>query len=230
MSSTDTMNTINNELSGKILKSGTSIVGLICKDGVILGADRRSTAGGGEISIVMKKNKLKVRNVTDHILAAYTGSVSDLELTNKVLAAELRLKELKTKSRPTVREAANLLGITTYRNIRTPSMVPSVVGTLIAGVDEDGKTSLFTIEPAGAAAEVDDYDANFSSGMPYILGLLEREYKKGITVKEGIELAKECIKSSIERDPGSGNGIDIFTITKDGINHAVSEEIIPQYK
>lgn len=226
----DTMNAINKELSGKILKSGTSIVGLVCKDGIVLGADRRSTAGGGETSIVMKKNKLKVRDVTDYILAAYTGSVSDLELTNKVLAAELRLKELKTKSRPTVKEAANLLGITTYRNIRTPSMVPNIVGTLIAGVDEDGKTSLFTIEPAGAAAEVDDYDANFSSGMPYILGLLEREYKKEINVKEGVELAKECIKSSIERDPGSGNGLDVFTITKDGIKHVVSEEIIPQYK
>jgi proteasome beta subunit len=225
-----TMETITKELSSKMLKSGTSIVGIVCKDGVVLGADRRSTAGGGEISIVMKKNKLKVRNVTDSILAAYTGGVADIELTNKILAAELRLKELKTHSKSTVQEAANLLAMTTYRNIRTPSMVPSIVGTLIAGVDEDSKTSLFTIEPAGAAAEVDDYDANFSSGMPYILGLLERQYKKEMSVKEGVELATECLKSSIERDPGSGNGIDVFAITKDGVKHVVSEEIVPQYK
>jgi proteasome beta subunit len=224
------METLSKEISSKMLKSGTSIVGLVCKDGIVLGADRRSTAGGGEISIVMKKNKLKVRKVTDNILAAYTGGVSDIELTNKVLAAELRLKELKTLSKPTVEEAAHLLAITTYRNIRTPSMVPSIVGTLIAGVDEDGKTSLYTIEPAGAASEVDDYDANFSSGMPYILGLLERQYRKEMTVKEGIELATECLKSSIERDPGSGNGLDVFAITKEGIKHVISEEIVPQYK
>ncbi|MBU0466580.1 MAG: hypothetical protein KJ718_05355 [Nanoarchaeota archaeon] len=224
------MDTMNSEISKSILKSGTSIVGIVCKDGVVLGADRRSTAGGAEMSIVMKKNKLKLRKVTEFIAAAHTGSVSDIELTNKVLAAELRLKELKTKSRPSVKEAANLLAITTYRNIRTQSMIPSVVGTLIAGVDEDGKTSLFTIEPAGSAAEVEDYDANFSSGMPYILGLLERQYRKDIVVKDGAELATECLKSSIERDPGSGNGIDVFTITKEGIKHVVSEEIIPQYK
>ena len=53
--------------------------------------------------------------------------------------------------------------------------------------------------------------------MPYVLGLLERQYKKGLTIKEGIELAKESLKSSIQRDIGSGYGIDVFTITKDGI-------------
>lgn len=226
----DTMNLINKEISENMLKSGTSIVGIICKDGVVMAADRRSTAGGGGTSIVMSKRKQKIRRITDFIIAAYTGSVSDIELSNKVLAAELRLKELKTRSRPTVKEAANLLAISTYKNIRSPSMVPSVVGTLIGGVDEDGKTSLFTIEPAGSASEVDDFDANFSSGMPYILGLLEKQYRQEIIVKEAIELGRECIRAAIERDPGSGNGIDVFAITKDGIKHVVSEKIVPQYK
>jgi proteasome beta subunit len=77
---------------------------------------------------------------------------------------------------------------------------------------------------------VTDFDANFSSGMPYILGLLERQYKNDLTVKEGVELAKECIKSSTQRDVGSGNGIDVFSITKEGIKHVVSETIVPEYK
>ena len=221
------MNDMNNEeISKNILKSNTSLVGIVCKDGVVLGADKRSTAG----NMVMDKNSMKINKVTDYIVAAYTGSVSDLQLTHKVLAAELRLKELKTKSRPTIKEAANLLAMMTFRNIRNPTMIPSIVGTLIAGVDENGKAALFTIEPAGGVKEVEDFDANFSSGMPYILGLLERAYKKDIMVKEGIELAKECIKSSTQRDSGSGNGIDVFTITKEGIKHVVSEEIVAQYK
>ena len=221
---------MNSEISKNVLKSGTSIVGIVCKDGIVLGADRRSTAGGDGMSIVMGKNKVKIRKVTEHILASYTGSVSDLELSNKILVAELRLKELRTNSKSTVKEAANLLATFTYRNIRTPTAIPSIVGTLIAGVDEDGATSLYTIEPAGAASEVEDFDANFSSGMPYILGLLERQYKKDLSVKEGAELAKECIKSSIERDPGSGNGIDVFTITKSGVQHVFSEQLTPQFK
>jgi proteasome beta subunit len=217
---------MNEEISKNMLKSNTSLVGIVCKDGVVLGADRRTTAG----TLVVNKSKQKIRKVTDYIIAAYTGSVSDLELSNKVLSAELRLKELKTKTRPTIKEAAHLLALATYRNIRTPSMVPSLVGTLIGGVDEDGKASLFTIEPAGSVMDVEDYDANFSSGMPYILGLLERQYKSDISVKEGVELAKECLKSSTQRDVGSGNGIDVYTITKEGVKHAVSEQIIPQYK
>lgn len=218
------MNT--NEIQNSMLKSNTSLVGIVCKDGVIMGADRRATAG----NIVMSKVAQKVVPINNYILASWTGGVADAQLTHKIIAAELRLKELKTKARPTVKEAANLLAMMVYRGIRTPAMIPSIVGMLIGGVNEDGSTELYTIEPAGSIVKVEDYDANFSSGMPYILGLLERMYKKDLSVKEAVELAKECLKSSTQRDIGSGNGIDVFAITKDGIKHAVSEEIVATFK
>lgn len=217
---------MNQEISKNILQSNTSLVGIVCKDGVVLGADRRVTAG----SLIMGKNYSKITMVNDYIAVSYTGGVADAQLTNKILAAELRLQELRTKSKPSVKSTAHLLAMLTYRNIRTPTMIPSIVGTLIAGIDVNGKASLYTIEPAGGVYEVEDYDCNFSSGMPFILGLLERQYKKDITIKEAIELAKECLKSSTQRDSGSGNGIDVFSITKSGVKHVVSEEIIPQYK
>ncbi len=217
---------MNEDINKSILKSNTSLVGIVCKDGVIMGGDRRVTAG----NLVSLKNAFKVVKVNDYILTSWTGGVADAQLTHKLIAAELRLKELKTKSRPTVKEAAHLLAMMIYRNIRTPAMIPNIVGLLIGGVNEDGTTELYTIEPAGSVVKVEDYDANFSSGMPFILGLLERQYKKDLSVKEGIELAKECLKSSTQRDSASGNGIDVFAITKDGIKHAVSEEIIAEYK
>ncbi|MEK6926923.1 MAG: proteasome subunit beta [Nanoarchaeota archaeon] len=217
---------MDSDLSKNILKSNTSIVGIVCKDGIVMGADRRATAG----SIIMSKNSQKVVKINDYIVVAGTGVSSDIDLNQRVFASELKLKELKTKSRPSVRESASLFGLMIYRNIRTPSMIMNVVGMLVAGFDEDGSTELYTIEPAGGVYKVEDYDANFSSGMPYILGLLERQYRKDLTVKEGIELAKECIKSSTQRDVGSGNGIDVFTVTKEGIKQVVSEEIVPTYK
>lgn len=219
------MNTELTNLSNSILKSNTSLVGMVCKDGIILGADRRSTAG----TIVMNKDAQKIHKINDFLAASFTGSVSDIQLTYKVLAAELRLKELKTKSRAAVKEAANLLAMLVYRSIRIPSMVPSIVGTLVAGVNEDGTTELYTIEPAGGVEKVKDFDANFSSGMPYILGILEREWKPDLSIQQGVNLAVEALKSSTQRDIGSGNGIDIFTITKDGINHVVSQKITPTY-
>jgi proteasome beta subunit len=217
---------MNEEISKTILKSNTSLVGIVCKDGVILGGDRRVTAG----NLIMDKAYAKIMRVNDRIIVAFTGGVADAQLVNRLLAAEIRLKHLKTKDEPTIKETANLLSMMVYRNIRTPSMIPSIVGTLIGGVNSKGEAELYTIEPAGGIYQVKEYDANFSSGMPFILGLLERLYKKEILVKEGIELAKECLKSSTQRDSGSGNGIDVWTITKEGTKQVVSEDIVPQYK
>jgi len=220
------METVNNEISQKMLKSNTSIVGIVCQDGIVMAGDRRATAG----NLIASKIEKKVRPINDYLVVSWTGGVSDAQLSTKIITAELRLNELKTCARSTISEAANFIALSFYKSIRTPSMVPHMVGFLVAGLNEDGSTELYSIEPSGSILKIEDFDANFSSGMPYILGLLERQYDKKIVVKDGIELAKECIKSAIERDSGSGNGIDVFTITKDGVKHVVSEEIVPQYK
>jgi proteasome beta subunit len=217
---------MNEEISKTILKSNTSLVAIKCTDGIVMGADRRATAG----TLVAKKTETKLEKINDYLVVSWTGGVSDAQLSAKLLSAELRLKELKTKSRPSIKEAANLIGNMLYRSIRSPSMIPYQVGLLAGGVNEDGSTELYTISPDGVVWDVKDYDANFSSGMPYILGLLERQYKSDITVKEAIELAKEALKSAMERDTGSGNGIDVFTVTKEGIDHVVSETSIPTFK
>lgn len=216
---------MDGELKSSILKSGTTILGIVCKDGLVMASDRRSTAG----NMVMSKNVQKAVQVNDYLVMSGTGNASDIEMQKKVIAAQLKLKELHARSRPTVREAANLVGMVTYQNIRQPSMIPSIVGTLVAGFNEDGTTELYTVEPAGTAMRVEEFDANFGSGMPFVLGLLERQYKKDISVNEAVELAIEAIKSSTQRDTGSGNGIDVFTITKKGINHVIEQEISPTY-
>lgn len=217
---------MNEEISKNMLKSGTSLVGIVCKDGVIIGSDRRSTAGG----IVLNKNSRKSVLINDFLIYAATGGVADIKMTKKIIEAELRLKQLKEKSRPSVEEAANMAGMFIYKSIRSPSMIPHMVGALIGGFNEDGTTELYTIEPAGSVVQVENFDANFSSGMPYILGLLERQWKPNLTIDEGVQLAIESLKSSTQRDTASGNGIDVFAITKDGIKQVVSQEITPNYK
>ena len=217
---------MDQELKNSILKTGTTILGIVCKDGIVMASDRQSSAG----NIVMNKNSEKTKRILDSFLFSGTGTVSDIQRTSKLLSAELRLKELKSKSRPTLKQAANLLSTITYSSIRQPSMVPSMVGSLFGGFDEDGTIGLYTIEPAGSVIKVEDYDANFGSGMPYVLGLLERQYKKDMTMEEGIELAKEALKSSTQRDMGSGYGIDVFSITEEGIKKVVEQEIVSEYK
>ncbi|RLG11953.1 proteasome subunit beta [Candidatus Pacearchaeota archaeon] len=217
---------MDTELKNSILKTGTTVLGIVCKDGIVMAADRQVTAG----TIVMNKNFPKVNKINDYLVVSWTGGAADAMRLSKLLAAELKLKELKSHSRPTVRESASLAGSISYSSIRQPSAIPNIVGTLVAGFNENGSFELYTIEPAGGVYQVEDYDANFGSGMPYVLGLLERQYKKDMTVEQGVELAKEALKSSTQRDVGSGYGIDIFTITKKGIKKVVEQKIESEFK
>ena len=215
---------MDDELKNSILKTGTTILGIVCKDGIVMASDRQVTLGQ---SIVHSKNFPKTIKVNDFLILSFAGSVSDAQRIAKILPAELKLKELRSKSRPTVKQAASLLSSILYSGARQAMMM---VGNLVGGVNEDGTTELYTIGPDCSIIKVEDYDANVGSGMPYVLGLLERQYKKGLTVKEGVELALEALKSSTQRDVGSGYGIDVFSITKDGIKKVIEQEIISEYK
>lgn len=221
------MDNMNEELSKSILKTGTTILGIVCKDGIVMAGDRQGTVGQ---SIVYSKREKKVIPINDYLVFAGTGLVSDIRRSEKLLAAELRLKELRSKTRPSVKQAANLLASIAYSGIRQPSMLPFQAGALLGGFNEDGSFELYTILPDGSIIKIEDYDANIGSGMPFVLGFLERNWNENIIIKEGVELAKEALKSSTQRDVGSGFGIDVLTITKEGIKKVVEQEIVPEYK
>mgnify|MGYP001616923449 CR=1 FL=1 len=216
---------MDNELDKHILKTGTTILGIVCKDGVIMASDRQITLG----YMVANKNFSKTNKINDYLLVSWAGQVSDAQRLSKLAAAELKLKYLKSKSRPTIRQSANLVSSIAYANIRQPSMIPYIVGTFVGGFNEDGSVELYTISPDGAIIQVEDYEST-GSGMNFVVGLLERQYKKNITVEQGVELAKESLKSSTQRDIASGYGIDVYTITKEGIKKVVEQVITPEYK
>jgi proteasome beta subunit len=202
------------ELKNSMLKTGTTIIGIVCKDGVVMAADRRGTVG----NMIYSKHE-KVIPLNDYLVYSGCGFSTEIQKVGQILKAELKLKDLRSKSRPSVRKAASLLS-----NIQVQASA-----FLLAGFDENGKISLYDIL-GGFVEEVKEFSASIGSGMPFALGFLERQYRKNMTVKEGIELAIESLKSSTSRDEGSGNGIDIYSITKDGIKKEVAQEIIPQFK
>ena len=80
---------MNEELSKNLLKTGTSIVGIACKDGVILAADKQTSYGNHMIS---DKDTLKIQQINDYLVLAEAGLVSDIQLMIKVVRAQLRLK------------------------------------------------------------------------------------------------------------------------------------------
>jgi len=217
---------MDQELKNSILKTGTTILGIVCKDGIVMASDRQVTAGQ---SFVSSKKFKKTNQINDYLVVSWAGNLSDAQRLSKLIAAELKLKELRAKSRPTVKQSANLVASISYSNIRQPSMIPSIVGTMIGGFNEDGSFEIYSIGPDGSIIQVDDYNAT-GSGMVFVIGLLERQYKEGLSIKEGVELAKESLKSSTQRDVFSGYGIDVFVITKEGIKKVTDQEIKSEFK
>jgi len=217
---------MDEDFKKNILSTGTSLVGLVCKDGIVMASDRKVTMGG---QLVADKNFTKTEQINNYLVMSMAGTVSDAQVNLKLIGAQLKLKELRDKKRPTVKESANFIATMKFQNIRRPTMIPAIVTNLIAGFDENRETALYNITPDGAIKEIDDYDAS-GSGMQYIWGLLERQYRKDMTMEEGIKLAIESIKSSSARDTASGCGIDVFTITKDGIKHVIKQKTESVYK
>lgn len=211
---------MDENIQKNVLKTGTSLVGIVCTEGVVMAGDRKATAG----SIVMDKNAKKVVVINDYLVISGTGVSSDIELSRKLIKAELKLKSLRDKQRPTISEAANLIAMMNYRNIRQPAMIPFIAGLMVGGINENGTAELYSIEPAGSVKKIDDFDANFSSGMPYILGMLEKNYTKELSIKEATKLAIEAIQAATERDTASGYGVDVVTITKDGITQVSKQK------
>src|SRR3989344_1944871 len=147
---------MDQEIKNSVMKMGTTLVGISCKDGAVIASDRRASLGGG---VVVDKAIRKIRQLNDYMLMSLAGNASDAVLLSKIITAELRLKELKTKERPTIKEASNLIGMSVYRNVRTPAMIPNIVGSICGGFNEDGTFEIYSISPGGDIKLIKDYDA-----------------------------------------------------------------------
>lgn len=200
------------------LKTGTTTIGLVCKEGIVLAADRRATSG----YLISYKKFDKILLVTENIAVTVAGTVSDVQLLTKYLKAELKLKDIRTGRETTVKEAANLLANFVYSNIRKFSLIPGISHFIVAGKDSSG-FHLYDLSPDGSIIEVDDYISS-GSGSVMAFGVLETLYKKGLSVEDGIKLAAKGVNAAVQRDIASGNGIDIVSITKEGIKKVFSKE------
>lgn len=200
-------------------QKGTTTVGIVCKDGIVLGADMRATAG----NLIVNKETEKVYQITENIIVTMAGTVSDAQLLCKYLKAELKLLKIRNNHEPTVREAANLMATFVYGNIRKMSMIPGVSHFLMGGKDNTGYY-LFDIFADGSLTEEKKYVTS-SSGCVFALGVLESNYKDSMSIDEGLDLAIRSLNAAMQRDTFTGNGVNIFTITKKGVVKEVKKNI-----
>jgi len=189
-----------------LAKTGTTTVGLICKDGVLLAAESKASAG----YMVVNKEVQKVFQVDDRIGVTIAGMVSDGQQLINLLKAEINLHKLESGEEMKVEAVANLLANIMYARRWYPYFTQVIVG----GVDSDGY-HLFSFDPSGSC--IKEKYVSTGSGSPFVYGILEKDFRENMSLEEGKKLIKEAIKSASERDMASGGEkIWIAEITKEG--------------
>ncbi len=189
------------------LMTGTTTMGVICGDGVVLATESQATMG----YLVATKDATKLFQITPRIGMTIAGGVADCQQIVKTLSALLAIRELELGKPTLVKAAAQLTAVLLFQN----RMFPYYSALLIGGFDEEG-THLYSLDPFGSIIEEKQF-TSVGSGSVVGFGVLEAGYKDKITVKEGVDLVKRAVDAARKRDIASGGKIQIATITKKGL-------------
>ncbi len=185
---------------------GATTVGVVCKDGVVLASERRVSYG----YFVMSKTGKKVFKISEKVGAACAGIVADMQILTREVSAYLNIYVYEREQSVTVRTAAKLMGSMLFERRYFPYLTQTIVG----GVDDTGP-KLFVLDPLGSVIE-DKFTA-VGSGSEIAMGLLETDFKEGMSVEEAKGLVRKAVKAASARDIGSGEGLDMLIITNSGV-------------
>ncbi|AGB16145.1 proteasome endopeptidase complex, archaeal, beta subunit [Halovivax ruber XH-70] len=187
-------------------KTGTTTIGISTADGVVIATDMRASLGGRFVS---NKNVQKVEQIHPTAALTLVGSVGGAQSFISNLRAEVNLYEARNSEDMSIDALATLAG-----NFARGGPF-FAIHPILGGVDDEG-SHVYSIDPAGGVME-DDYTVT-GSGMQLAYGHLEQSYEDGLSNDEAMTIAARGIKSAVERDTGSGNGIFLCEITDDGVD------------
>lgn len=188
--------------SFKTMKTGTTIVGIVYKGGVVLGADTRATEG----PIVCDKNCEKIHKISEKIWCCGAGTSADTENVTGLISSQLELHRLATNQEPRVVTAMTRLK---QRLFQYQGHVSAAL--VLGGVDAEG-AHIYTVWPHGSVDRL-PY-ATMGSGSLAAMAIFEAGYKDDMDEKEAINLVDAAIQAGIWNDLGSGGNVDIMVIDK----------------
>jgi proteasome beta subunit len=201
------------------LLKGTTTIALICKDGVVLGTERRATAG----NVIAAKQTQKLFKVDNNLGVTIAGLVGDAQVLVRYLRAEVSLYRLRRNAPLSAEGAATLLA-----NILTGNrMFPYYAWLLLGGVDGKGG-HVYSIDPAGGTIE--DRFVSVGSGSPFAYGVLEEGYSRDLPVSDGVDLTLRGLTVAMKRDSASGDGYLIHTISTKEYREFSEDEINKRLK
>ncbi|KAG7457573.1 hypothetical protein MATL_G00228570 [Megalops atlanticus] len=191
----------------KARKTGTTIAGILFKDGVILGADTRAT----DDMVVADKNCMKIHYIAHNIYCCGAGVAADAEITTQMMSSNVELHSLTTGRPPMV--------ITVVRQLKQMLFrYQGHIGSslIVGGVDDTG-AHLYSIYPHGSTDKLPFL--TMGSGAAAAISVFEDRYKPDMELEEAKQLVRDAIAAGIFCDLGSGSNVDLCVITQAGVQY-----------
>src|SRR5213594_2701245 len=196
------------------IKKGTTTCALTCKDGVVLAADSRASAG----FFIADRHVMKIQKVDQHLAMTIAGGVADAQNLVDVMRYNANLYRLQNRELMPVKSAARLCSNVLFNQ----RYYPYYVQIIMAGFDKIGERSrIYNIDLFGSMTSEDFISTG--SGSPVAYGYLESEYKKDLSVNEAYKVAIQAIAAAIRRNSGTGDNINAVIIDKDGYRELSKE-------
>jgi proteasome beta subunit len=201
----------HNTAASQLALKGTTTIGVVCKDGVILASDTRVTMG----YFVAHKQGKKVYKIDDHIGMTIAGSVADAQKVVDIITANAHLYRINLNRPIPVSAAAR---ITSNLLFSARGLMAQI---LIGGVDETGP-HIFALDPLGSLTE--EKSVSTGSGSPVAIGVIEDKFKEDMTVKEALPVIARAVNAAMKRDIASGNNYNIIVIDGNGYTELTDKE------
>mgnify|MGYP001040834853 CR=1 FL=1 len=203
------------------LKTGTTTIGIVFKDGVIIATEHRATMG----NIIAHKDVRKLFKVDDNLGLTVAGLVGDAQILARYIKAEVELYKLKKGTPMSVKAASTLLS-----NIMRGgggAYGYYYVGLIMGGLDSTGG-HVYSLDAAGGSIR-DEY-VSVGSGSTFAYGVLEDHYELNMTEDEAIDLAIRALNAAMRRDSASGDGYAVAVVNKEGFRELSAEEALERAK
>ncbi len=194
---------------------GTTTIGMVCSDGVVFGADTRSTMD----TFISSSDARKVWKIDNSLGMTIAGAVGDAQELIRIVKSQNEIYKMNENHPMSPKSTASLLSIILQQN----KMMPFYVQLLVGGLDGD-VPQLYNLDIIGGYSEETKFTAT-GSGSIAAIGYLEDMYKKGISTKEAIRGIAKALSIAMKRDSATGDGMLIVTITKSGYNEYTSKDL-----
>ena len=203
----------NNDVVNRLTVKGTTTIGVVCKDGVILASDTRVTMG----FYVAHKHGKKVYKIDDHLAMTIAGSVADAQRAVDILTTNAKLYKIDLGRPLPVNSAARILSNLLF----SARYVPLQAQVLVGGMDDTGP-HVFSIDPFGSLTE--EKCVSTGSGSPVAYGILEDKYREGTPLKEMLPVIIKAVNASMKRDAASGDSFNVVVIDEKGYRDLTEKE------